>query len=142
VGHTVRYARTAGGVNIAYTVQGGGPALVLVPSGPWETLQIVAGVAAWRDWHEQLARQHVLVRFDARNTGLSDDATPCTDLEQRLEDLTGVIDALDLRRVVLLAAQTAGPVAIAFAARQPERVSHLVLWGTYARGSDYFRSPH
>ena len=142
MGHTVRYARTADGANIAYTVHGDGPALVLVPSGPWETLQIVAGVAAWRDWHEQLARQHLLVRYDARNTGLSDAATPRADLEQRLADLTGVVDALDLRRVALLAAQTAGPVAIAFAARQPERVSHLVLWCTYARGGDYFRSPH
>ena len=142
MGNTVRYARSAGGVNIAYAIQGSGPALVLVPSGPWETLQIVSGVAAWRDWHERLAQQHLLVRYDARNSGLSDDETPGADLEQRLEDLTAVIDAINLRRVALLAAQTAGPVAIAFAAQQPERVSHLVLWGTYARGSDYFRSPH
>lgn len=142
MGETVRYARTAEGVNIAFTTQGAGPALVLVPSGPWETLQIVAGVDAWRNWHERLAQQHLVVRYDSRNTGLSDGAAPCTELAQRVEDLTGVIDALHLPRVALLAAQTAGPVAITFATRQPDRVSHLVLWGTYARGSEYFRSPH
>ncbi len=137
-----RYARTAGGVSIAFAAQGEGPALLLVPCGPWETLQIAEGVSAWRAWHERLAQKHLLVRYDARGTGLSDVAGSCPDLEQRVEDLTCVIESLGLRQVALLAAQTAGPVAISFAARQPRRVSHLVLWCTYARGSDYFRSTH
>jgi DNA-binding CsgD family transcriptional regulator/pimeloyl-ACP methyl ester carboxylesterase len=115
---------------------------VLVPSGPWDTLQIADGVTAWRHWHQQLAQKHLLVRYDARGTGLSDEATACADLEQRVEDLTCVIESLGLRQVALLAAQTAGPVAISFAVRHPERVSHLVLWCTYARGGDYFRSTH
>jgi hypothetical protein len=56
---TARYAAIAEGVSIAYTIQGAGPALVLVPSGPWDTLQIAAGVPAWRDWHDRLANQHL-----------------------------------------------------------------------------------
>jgi DNA-binding CsgD family transcriptional regulator/pimeloyl-ACP methyl ester carboxylesterase len=142
VGSTARYATVSGGTSIAFTAQGAGTALVLVPSGPWDTLQIAAGVPAWRDWHERLAAHHLLVRYDARGSGLSDGAPAGTDLEVHVRDLAALIDFLDLQRVAVLAAQTGGPVAIAFAALHPDRVSHLVLWCTYARGNDYFRSAH
>jgi DNA-binding NarL/FixJ family response regulator len=142
VGATARYAVTAGGASLAFATEGAGPALVLVPSGPWDTLQIAAGVPAWCEWHERLATHHLLVRYDARGTGLSSGAPAGADLEVQVRDLAALLDFLDLRHVAVLAAQTAGPAAIAFAARHPARVSHLVLWCTYARGSDYFRSAH
>jgi DNA-binding CsgD family transcriptional regulator/pimeloyl-ACP methyl ester carboxylesterase len=142
VGPTARYATVSGGASVAFATRGAGTALVLVPSGPWDTLQIAEGVPAWRDWHERLAAHHLLVRYDARGTGLSDGAPAGADLEVHVRDLAALIDFLDLRRVAVLAAQTGGPVAIASAASHPDRISHLVLWCTYARGSDYFRSAH
>jgi DNA-binding CsgD family transcriptional regulator/pimeloyl-ACP methyl ester carboxylesterase len=142
VGPTARYAVTGGGASIAFATEGAGPALVLVPSGPWDTLQIAAGVPAWRDWHDRLANHYLLIRYDARGAGLSDGVPAGATLEAHVHDLAALLDFLDLRNVAVLAAQTGGPVAIAFTASYPERVSHLVLWCTYARGSDYFRSAH
>jgi pimeloyl-ACP methyl ester carboxylesterase/DNA-binding CsgD family transcriptional regulator len=142
VAATARYALTGEGLSLAYAIQGTGPALVLVPGGPWDTLQIAAGVPAWRDWHERLATHHLLVRYDARGTGLSSGAVQGATLEAQVLDLAALLDHLTLRQVALFAAQAGGPVAISFAARHPDRVSYLVLWCTYARGSDYFHSAH
>jgi DNA-binding NarL/FixJ family response regulator len=116
--------------------------MVLVPGGPWDTLQIAAGVPAWREWHERLAAHHLLVRYDARGTGLSSGAVQGAALETQVLDLATLLDHLTLRQVALFAAQSGGPVAISFAVRHPDRVSHLVLWCTYARGSAYFHSAH
>jgi DNA-binding CsgD family transcriptional regulator/pimeloyl-ACP methyl ester carboxylesterase len=116
--------------------------LVLVPGGPWETLQMSAGVSAWHDWQERLASRFQLLRYDARGTGLSSGAPIGAALGVQVHDLCGLLDWLQLGRVALFAAQAAGPVALAFAARHPDRVSHLVLWCTFARGSDYYRSAH
>jgi pimeloyl-ACP methyl ester carboxylesterase len=139
---TARYAQVATDVHIAYAANGAGAPLVIVPAGPWDTLQISAGVSAWHAWQEQLASRHLLVRYDARGAGLSSGASAGAGLQVQVADLCGLLDYLQLGRVALYAAQAGGPTAIAFTARHPERVTHLVLWCTYARGSDYYRSSH
>jgi pimeloyl-ACP methyl ester carboxylesterase/DNA-binding CsgD family transcriptional regulator len=74
------------------------------------------------------------VRYDERGCGLSDRAVVDVSLEARVADLETVIDATGFARVALLGISQGGPPAVAYAARHPERVSALVLYGTYARG--------
>jgi len=83
----------------------------------------------------------MVIGYDSRGTGLSDrDATDFS-LDAQILDLEAVVDRLGLQQLALYASIHAGPMAIAYAARHPERISHLILWCTYARGSDYLQSP-
>jgi RNA polymerase sigma factor (sigma-70 family) len=89
----------------------------------------------WRHWVRELGRGQTLVRYDERGCGLSDrefDGTPT--LDTYVGDLAAVVDAAGLERFALLGLSGGGPTAIEYAARNPERVSHLVLYGTYSRG--------
>jgi class 3 adenylate cyclase len=94
-----------------------------------------------RRWYERLAEKRKLVRYDLRGTGLSDRDVTDYSLEADLRDLEAVVDRLGLERFALLGMLNWGPVAIAYAARHPERVSHLLLWGSYARASEWSQSP-
>jgi pimeloyl-ACP methyl ester carboxylesterase/DNA-binding CsgD family transcriptional regulator len=88
----------------------------------------------WRHWLEGLADGHTVLRYDERGCGLSDREVEDVSLDARVADLEAVIDAAGAERVALLGISQGGPLAVAFAARYPERVSHLVLCATYARG--------
>ncbi len=78
----------------------------------------------------------MIVRYDLRGTGLSDRDVSDFSLDAQLLDLQAVVDRLNLETFDLLAAADSGPVAVAFAAREPRRVSHLILWCAWARGPD------
>jgi class 3 adenylate cyclase len=80
------------------------------------------------------------VRYDGRGNGLSERDVSDHSLEAHLQDLEAVLDALGPEPVVLLGVFHSGPTAIAYAARNPERVSRLVLWCTYASGAEYWRA--
>jgi pimeloyl-ACP methyl ester carboxylesterase/DNA-binding CsgD family transcriptional regulator len=95
----------------------------------------------WAHWLTELGRRHLVVRYDSRDTGLSDRDVAEVSLDAWVADLEAVVDDAGLARFPLLAMCQAGPVAVAYAARHPERVSHLVLYGTYAVGR-LRRSPH
>ncbi len=88
----------------------------------------------WRHWVEGLADGHAVLRYDERGCGLSDRDVEDLSLDARVGDLEAVIDAAGLERVALLGMSQGGPVAVAYAARHPERVSKLVLFATYGRG--------
>jgi pimeloyl-ACP methyl ester carboxylesterase/DNA-binding CsgD family transcriptional regulator len=88
---------------------------------------------AWRPWLDAFGEFTVL-RHDSRGCGLSDRDTDQLSFENWVSDLAYVVDAAGFDRFPILATCWGGPVAIEFAARYPERVSHLVLYGTYARG--------
>jgi pimeloyl-ACP methyl ester carboxylesterase/DNA-binding CsgD family transcriptional regulator len=75
-----------------------------------------------------------VLRYDERGCGLSDRTVEDVSLEARVADLEAVIDAVGFERVALLGMSQGGPLAVAFAARYPERVSRLVLFATFARG--------
>jgi pimeloyl-ACP methyl ester carboxylesterase len=113
---------------------------VVVPSGPWTVIQAQQQVSAWWAWNTRLAARRLVVLYDLIGTGLSSvsDDGPHFGLDQQVDDLKAVVSSLALPPVTLFAAQHAGPAAIKFAALQPDMVTHLVLWGTYARGADYF----
>lgn len=88
----------------------------------------------WRHWLAALGQRHTMVRYDGRDTRLSDREVARVSLDAWVEDLEAVVDDLELSRFALFAMCQAGPTAIAYAARHPERVSRLVLYGMYALG--------
>ena len=129
----IRFLRAADGVRLAYAVHGSGPPLVNVAC--WLShLQFDWDSPVWRHLLEDLGSFSTLVRYDERGSGLSDWHIDDYSLDARVKDLEAVIDHLGLGRVALLGMSQGGPVAIAYAAQHPDRVSHLVLLGTQDRG--------
>jgi pimeloyl-ACP methyl ester carboxylesterase/DNA-binding CsgD family transcriptional regulator len=88
----------------------------------------------WRHWLRELGRDNTLVRYDQRGCGLSDWAVADLSPDLWLNDLESVVDAAGLQRFPLFAMSQGGPLAVRYASRHPERVSALILLGTYARG--------
>ena len=137
----IQYAQTADGVSIAFWTLGEGTPLVQMPSIPVSHIQLEWQFPEIRRWLEGLAQERKVVRYDGRGTGLSDRYVADFSLDAQVLDLEGVADRLGLQRFALLGVLHSGPAAIAYAARHPERVSHVILWCGWARGSDWSRSP-
>jgi pimeloyl-ACP methyl ester carboxylesterase len=129
-----RYAQS-GDVSIAYQVIGeGGLDVVLVPGAftHLEHLQLEPRVV---HLNQRLASFSRLITFDKRGTGLSDRTVAIPTLEQRMDDVRAVMDAVGSERAALFGVSEGGPMSMLFAATYPERTVALVLFGTYARGS-------
>ena len=137
----IQYAQTKDGVSIAFSTVGRGAHLVHMPWMPFGHLQLDWQIHELRSLCERLSRNRMLVRYDGRGSGVSDRDVTDYSLDAHLSDLEAVVDRLGLRRFALLGFMSTGPVAIAYATRHPERVSHLILWCTWARGADAFGSP-
>jgi pimeloyl-ACP methyl ester carboxylesterase/DNA-binding SARP family transcriptional activator len=132
----VHFCHTTDGVRLAYAVSGTGPPLV--KAGNWLThLDHDWESPVWRHWWHALSERHTLVRYDERGCGLSDRDldTSSFSLEAWVRDLETVVDALGLERFPILGISQGGPIAIEYAARHPERVSHVVVYGTCARST-------
>jgi class 3 adenylate cyclase len=136
----IRYAQTKDGVSIAFYTLGEGTPLVYLPP-PYNYIQTDRQISEYRRWFERLAEKRKLIRYDDRGTGLSERDVADYSLDARVLDLEAVVDRLGLESFALYASLFAGPVAIAFAARHPERVSHLTLSHSYARASDVMGTP-
>jgi len=128
----IQYAQTADGVSIAFWALGEGTPLVEMPTIPVSHIQMEWQFPEWRRWYESLARTRMMVRYDCRGAGLSDRDVSDFSLDAYALDLEAVVDRLGLERFALVAPIHSGPVAIAYAARHPERVSYLVLWHSWA----------
>jgi len=137
----IQYAKTSDGVSIAFWTLGEGMGFVHMPWIHFSHIQLEWQSDDWRSVCESLARKRMLVRYDGRGTGLSDREVTDHSLEAHLLDLEAVVDKLGMKQFAVFASTFAGPPAIAYAARHPERVSHLLLWHAYARTSDWERSP-
>jgi pimeloyl-ACP methyl ester carboxylesterase/DNA-binding CsgD family transcriptional regulator len=132
----IRFCTTTDGVRIAYACVGHGPPLVKAPN--WMThLEYEWQSPFWRHWWEELVRDYTLIRFDQRGSGLSDWHIPEASFESWVSDLEAVVEATGLNRFALLGISQGGAVAVEFCVRHPQLVSHLVLYGAYARGSWY-----
>ena len=132
----VGFCRAVDGVRLAYAVAGQGPPLVKTSN--WLThVDHEWDSPVWRHWWQALTARHTLVRYDERGCGLSDwDIGPeGFGLEPWVRDLETVVDALGLERFPLLGMSQGGPIAVEYAARHPERVSHLIVFGTCARST-------
>jgi pimeloyl-ACP methyl ester carboxylesterase/DNA-binding SARP family transcriptional activator len=128
--HDVQFCRTSDGVRIAYAATGDGPPLVWASNClaySWKS-------PIWRHWTEEFAKDHTFVDYDERGSGLSDWDNVTFSLDSFVRDLEAVVDALGLDRFVLIGSSKGGPTSIAYAARHPERVSQLVLYGTFVEG--------
>ncbi|WP_380781071.1 alpha/beta fold hydrolase [Sphingomonas sp. R86520] len=125
---------TAGdGVRIAYASVGEGPPLVKVPN--WlNHLELDWDAPVWAPLFHDLARDHRFVRYDGRGNGMSDRDVADISFDAFVRDLEAVVDAAGLDRFPLLGISQGSAIAIEYAARHPERVSHLILWGGFASG--------
>jgi pimeloyl-ACP methyl ester carboxylesterase/DNA-binding CsgD family transcriptional regulator len=133
VGQKVGYCAAPDAVKLAYAVHGHGPPIVRVAT--WIThLEFDWESPVWRHWLDALVDGHTLVRYDERGCGLSDRDVDDISLDAWVADLETVVDAAGVDRFALLGVSTGVAVAVAYAARHPDRLTHLVLYGGYARG--------
>jgi pimeloyl-ACP methyl ester carboxylesterase/DNA-binding CsgD family transcriptional regulator len=129
----VYFTKSFDGTQIAFAIAGNGPPLVKEPTFmsqleyDWES-------PIWRHWLEEFTRDHTLIRYDKRGTGLSDWNTTDLSFEAWVRDLEAVVDVIGLHQFSLFANSQGGTVAVAYAVRHPEKVSRLLLFGAYARG--------
>jgi class 3 adenylate cyclase/pimeloyl-ACP methyl ester carboxylesterase len=137
----IRYATTKDGVGIAFWTMGEGTPLVVMPEPILSSIHADLQFPSPRAWHERLARDRLLIRFDHRGTGLSQAGVTDFSLPTMQLDLEAVVDQLERDSFNLWAQEDAGPIAIAFAAANPGRVKNLILWNTWARGEDIPESP-
>lgn len=129
----IQFCTASDGTRIAYAVVGEGPPLVKTANWlnhleyDWES-------PIWRHVFRALAADHRFIRYDQRGNGLSDRKVSDFSFEAFLSDLECVVDASGVDRFALLGISQGCAVSIAYAVRHPERVSHLVLYGGFARG--------
>lgn len=129
----IRFCTGTDGVRLAIATVGEGPPLVRAAT--WLThvemdpLNLVS-----RHWVAELSRANFYVRYDSRGNGLSDRDVKRISLEAWIEDLETVVDTLGIETFPLLGISQGAAIALGYAARHPERVSRLVLYGGCARG--------
>lgn len=129
----IRFARSQDGTRIAYATLGRG--YPVIDAGHWlGHLEVDRQTPVWRPWVERLAGSYQVTRYDTRGCGLSDRGLDAYRLDDLVADLEAVVDAAGLDRFALLGKCQGGTIALAYAAKHPERVSHLVLLGAFARG--------
>ena len=129
----VRFCTSFDGTRIAYAVTGDGPPLVRAPHW-FSHLDHDWTNPAFQPWVEDLSKRYAYLRFDQRGCGLSDREVPEISPEAHVRDLEAVVDAAGLERFAIFGASQGAAFAIAYTARHPHRVSHLILYGGFARG--------
>lgn len=129
----IRFCESGDGTQIAYATIGAGPPLVR--AGHWLThLEHDWHSPVWRPLLDEFARTFQVSRYDQRGNGLSDWSIRNASLDAFVDDLEAVVDAAKLDRFALYGTSQGAPIAISYAVRHPERVSHLILHGGYVRG--------
>lgn len=128
-----RYARN-GEVSIAYQVIGQGELDLLWVPGFASHVELYQAEPAIRAFQRRLASFARLIVFDKRGTGLSDPVAGVPSLEERMEDMRAVLDAVGSERPALFGISEGGPASALFAATYPERTRALIEYGTIARG--------
>jgi len=129
----IRFCKAFDGVSIAFATVGDGPPLVKTANWmnhlehDWES-------PVWRPFFDAMSARHMLIRYDERGNGLSDWTVEDFSLEAMVADLEAVVSAMGLTRFPVLGISQGCAVSIEYAARHPEKVSKLVLYGGYARG--------
>lgn len=134
VAQQVRFCRATDGVRLAWARHGSGPPLVIAAC--WLShLQHDWQSPVWRHFLDGLGRIATVYRYDERGFGLSDWDVDDFSLERRLADLETLVEATGLERFALLGMSGPAPVALAYAAKHPDRVTHLVTYGASGGGA-------
>ena len=128
----IRYARN-GDVSIAYTIFGDGEVDLLFVGGFVGHLEIGVELPAARRFWQRMGSFARVIAFDKRGMGLSDQGSGSYTVEGVVEDMIAVLDAAGCERAAIFGASEGGPAATMFAATHPERATHLIQFGTYAR---------
>ncbi len=129
----VYFTNSFDGTRIAYSIAGNGPTLVKAANYmshqeyDWDS-------PVWLHWLEELTHKHTLITSDERGSGLSDWDAEDVSFEAWVRDLEAVVDAAGVQQFPVFGMSQGGAVAVAYAARHPEKVSHLIVHGGYARG--------
>ena len=139
----IQYTKS-GDINIAYQVFGSGPIdLVYIPGWVsnidwmWACQELVS-------FFEALGKIARVVLFDKRGTGLSDRVVEFSTLEQRMDDIKSVMDAIDSKKAILFGHSEGGSVSALFSATYPNRVEALIAFGIFAKrrySADYPWAP-
>jgi DNA-binding winged helix-turn-helix (wHTH) protein/pimeloyl-ACP methyl ester carboxylesterase len=130
----IRFCVTADNVRLAYARVGTGHPLVKV-ADCFNHLDFEWDGPIWRHWVRELGKDFSIVRYDGRGNGLSEWDVADVSFEAWIHDLETVVDAAGLEKFGLMGHSQGGAIAIAYAVRHPERVSHLILCGAYSRGA-------
>ena len=131
----IQFVRTSDGIDVAYWELGQGPVLVSV-SLPSSHVQREWQMPGWRAVFESVAQFWRFVRYDPRGLGLSNRDVEEFSIDALVRDLEAVVDRLGVPSVQLMGLAMGGAVALAYAARHPDRVSHLVIFDGFERGAE------
>lgn len=130
---TVSFADSADGARIAYAQSGSGPPVLR--AGHWLShLDMDWSSPIWRPMIDAISANHTLYRYDQRGTGLSDRRAALRDLSDFVADFAAVADAAALDRFSIYAPSQSAPVALRYAAENPDRVERVAILGGYAEG--------
>jgi pimeloyl-ACP methyl ester carboxylesterase len=133
IGQQIRFCRAADGVRIAYAVTGDGPPLLKAAN--WLShLEFDCTSPFWKHWLRKLSRHNTRIPCDERGNGLSDREVADLSFDAWVQDLEAVVDTRVLEQFDLFGISQGAAVAVAYAARHPERVKRIVLYGGYGRG--------
>jgi class 3 adenylate cyclase len=137
----VRFARS-GDVHVAYRVVGDGPVDLVYAQGALTHLDVLWEGTAFRRYCERLGEFTRLILFDKRGMGMSDRVPGATTLEERMDDIRAIMDAVGSERAAIMGESEGGPLALLFAAAHPERTVGLVLQGAEVRERRDDEWPH
>jgi len=133
VNQEIRYCLSEDGVRIAYAIAGEGNPII--KCGNWMThLEFDWHTPIWRHLNHFLIKNHTLVRYDARGNGLSDWDVDDIGQDEFVKDLEAVANASGFKKFILFGVSQGCAISIAYAVHNPDRISHLILYGGFARG--------
>jgi pimeloyl-ACP methyl ester carboxylesterase len=136
---TTRYA-VSGEVNIAYQTMGDGPIDIVLVPGIISHVEFLHEFSEYTAFLRRLSKFARVVTFDKRGQGLSDRISGAPALEERMDDLRAIMDAIGSQRAALLGVSEGSAMSALFAATYPERVSQLILYGGFARNADLWEA--
>ncbi len=134
----IQFARTSDGVSIAYASVGDGPCVILVPSAPNTHVQRQWDMMP--DLYTGLTQKFRAIWYDSRGSGMSDRNAIDFSRAAMVTDLETIADRAGSHEFALIAMYDAVPIAVTYAAKWPERVTHLILGDGRTKVSDYFEN--
>jgi class 3 adenylate cyclase len=130
-----KYAQ-AGEIDIAYRVFGSGPLNLVIVPGLFSHLDLFFSFDQYARFMERFGRFARVATFDKRGTGLSDPTPGAAELDDRMDDIRAVMDAVGMQRAAIMGISEGGPLSLLFAATYPERTDAVVLCGSFCRAPE------